>query len=91
MTTLDPELKEVLWACYDYWKNMEYPEERRAICYAWVAPKYELRFKVRFQESKLSELAKRGLLELDEFSGGGNRRYYRLVDPERIRRLLQEL
>jgi hypothetical protein len=85
---LSPELERVLWACYEYWRNIDQPEEERVICYSWVVTKYELRFGTRFHQSRLHELANFGLLELEDSSRGGNRRYYKLPDPEGIRALL---
>ena len=86
----NPELQQVLWACYTYWKSETLPVLERIICYSWVLPLYEGRFHKRFHQSKLHHLSKLGFLKPDATSRGGHRRYYSLVDPDRVRALLEK-
>ena len=85
----DSELKRVLWACYQYWQTESSPPHERVICYKWVLGPYGDRFGTRFHHSKLHQLSKLGFLEQEETSRAGHRRYYRLVDSERIADLLK--
>lgn len=86
------ELQRVLWACYRYWQSSDsLPPHERTICYSWVSRVYEDAFGTKFHQSKLGRLAKLGFLERAEASRGGSRRYYRLVDPDRVNALLGEL
>lgn len=84
----DQELQRVLWACYKYWRGESLPPHKRIICYSWVASLYEERFGTKFHQSKLARLAKLGLLEKDYLSRHGQRRYYTIVDPDRVDDLL---
>ena len=65
------------------------PKENRSICYTWVTGPYQERFNKLFHQSKLHQLAKLGFLEPEDTSRGGNRRYYKLVKPEKINKLLE--
>ncbi len=85
----DTELQRVLWACYQYLQKESSPSHKKDICYKWVLGPYESRFGRRFHHLKLRQLAKLGFLEQEETSRAGHRRYYRLVDPERIADLLK--
>ena len=86
----DLELQRVLWACYKYWQSESLPPHKRAICYSWVIGPYEDRFGTRFHQSRLRRLTKLGFLERDVASRGGSRRYYKIVDPNRVDDLLQK-
>ncbi len=52
---------------------------------------YRQQFGGTFDQSMLATLAKQGFLVPDVTSRGGNRRYYRLSDPQAIRDLVAEL
>ncbi len=84
-----PELRRVLWACYEYWRGESMPEEERSICYSWVIEPFRQRFGGSFHPSKLRQLARLGFLEPEEASRGGKRRYYRLTDPKQIEEALR--
>jgi len=84
------ELRGVLWACYEYWRNETLPCSRRSICYKWVLPLYGQRFGGRFHQSRLARLAKLGFLRPDQQSRAGHRRYYTLADPKHVCRLLEQ-
>lgn len=86
----DAQLQQVLWACYEYWTKEPSPPSERTICYKWVLRLYKKRFGGRFHQSKLSRLAKLGLLRPDQTARGGNRRYYELPNPGEVQRLLQK-
>ena len=86
----DPELQRVLWACYKYWQGESLPPHKRAICYSWVRRLYENRFGTKFHQSRLRRLAKLGFLKQDVASRGGNRRYYKIIDPDRVDDLLRK-
>ena len=88
--TIDQELQQILWACYEYWKNEQLPPSKRVVCFAWIITPFEKRFGASFHQSRLSRLATLGFLEKDDTSRGGNRRYYRLINPDHIARLLRE-
>ncbi len=60
------------------------------MCFSWVEVSYRQRFGGTFHQSMLATLAKFGFLVPDDMSGGGNRRYYRLRDPQMIRELVAE-
>lgn len=85
----DPELQHVLWACYKYWAGESLPPDERLICYTWVKEVYEKEFGAQFQKSKLQHLAKLEFLSLGDTARGGRRRYYKLVDPDRIHEMLK--
>jgi hypothetical protein len=86
----DLELQRVLWACYRYWQGEALPPHERVICYSWVVRLYEDRFDAGFHQSKLRRLAGLGFLQQDDTSRGGNRRYYMIVDPNRVASLLKK-
>jgi hypothetical protein len=85
-----PELQRILWACLAYWDTEILVSEERLVCYSWVVRPYLERFRETFHQSKLEELARLGLLEKADTSRGGNRRYYRIPEADRVRGLLQE-
>ena len=87
---IDPESQRVLWACLTYWSTEPNPFDERAVCYSWVARCYKDRFGGTFHQSRLQHLARLGLLTKDETSRGGNRRYYRISNPERLGELLKK-
>lgn len=84
----NPELQQVLWACYQYWRTEAAPPHERVICYKWVLGPYKNRFGKRFHNLKLHRLSELGFLEKEETARTGHRRYYRLADPEKISNLL---
>ena len=83
------ELQRILWACYQYWQGEPLPPHERAICYSWVVRLYEERFGTKFHQSKLRRLASLGFLQPSDVSRGGNRRYYKIVDPDKVAGLLK--
>jgi len=87
---IDSELQRVLWACLTYSNTEQIPIDERAVCYSWVARRYEDRFGGTFHPSRLQHLARLGLLTKDDTSRGGNRRYYRISNPERLGELLKK-
>ena len=86
----DVELQHVLWACYTYWGNEPLPVQERSVCHRWVNNVYKDRFGTGFHQSKLRRLVKLGFLEPEEVSRGGNRRYYKIVEPDRVASLLRQ-
>ena len=92
LATLNPvEVRRILWACYDYWKQIELPEAQRAICYSWVIDRYRSKFGGTFHQSALGELAKLGYLTKDDSTRAGSRRYYRLTNPAAVAALTSVL
>ena len=89
-TQITADLQKVLWACYDYWRRESVPKAERAICYTWVVTPYQDRFGASFHQSALDRLTTLGFLEKDDTSRGGNRRYYKLVDPTQLESLLTQ-
>jgi len=87
---MDQEARQVLWACYTYWHGLTCPEDQRSICYPWVLGTYHNRFGGEFHQSVLRRLATLGFLRQGDTSRGGNRRYYTLVNPDRVAELLGE-
>ncbi|MGB7537853.1 MAG: hypothetical protein WBM17_04880 [Anaerolineales bacterium] len=81
----EKELKQVLWACYNYWDNESKPVDKRVICYAWVAKEYKNRYDAGFDESDLEKLADQGILTAVEKSRGDNKNYYKLNNPSEIK------
>ena len=86
----DLELQRVLWACYTYWQGEALPPHERTICYSWVRRLYEDRFGAKFHQSKLGRLAKLGFLKKGDTARSGNRRYYKIADPNRVDDLLRK-
>jgi hypothetical protein len=85
------ELIKILWACYEYWSTQKStPIDQREICYTWVVGKFEDKYGYRFHQSKLRFLVDLGFLHKGDSSRSGNRRYYRLVDPDQIHAYLQD-
>jgi len=84
----DTELQRILWATFAYWKEKDTPPTERLVCYSWILRKYKQRFKTEFHHSRLSQLEKLGFLEKSETSRAGHRRYYKIVNPERVTPLL---
>jgi hypothetical protein len=84
------ELQRILWACLAYWNTETLAPEERLVCYSWVVRPHLERFRETFHQSKLEELARLGFLEKADTSRGGNRRYYRIPEADRVRWLLQE-
>jgi hypothetical protein len=86
-----PELQQVRWACYQYWQGEELlPPHKRVIWYKWVLGPYKDRFGTKFHQSKLRLLAKLGFLKQDDALRSGHRRYYKIVDPNRVDDLLRK-
>lgn len=85
----DRELQQVLWACYKYWQDEPLPPKERAICYSWVVRVYESRFDIKFHPSRLRRLEKLGFLKRNVTSRSGHRRYYKIVEPDRVAELLR--
>lgn len=86
----DLELKRILWACYKYWQGESSPPDERNICYKWVLGAYENRFRTKFHQSRLRRLAKLRFLKQDDTSRVGHRRYYKIIDPNRVGELLSK-
>lgn len=84
---LDVETLRVLCACYEYWATEPLPIEDRVICFRWIKRGFESRFGVELTRREFDLAAKSGLLVKADTSRGGNRRYYRLVDPDQLRQL----
>lgn len=90
--TINPlEARRILWAFYDYWKQIELPESERAVCYSWILDRYTARFGGTFHQSALGKLAKLGYLAKDNSSRGSDRRYYRLPNPAAVAALTVDL
>lgn len=86
----DSELQRVLWACHSYWQTEPLPAENRVICYKWVQGNYRRRFVSGFHQSRLDALSKLGFLTKHDTSRGGNRRYYKIQNPEYVEALLRK-
>jgi len=87
---IEQELRQVLWACFEYWKNeVGASPQEQLICYSWVRDLYLERFGADFHQSKLGALEALGLLAKQESSRGGHRAYYRLVNPSQAHELLR--
>ena len=87
---VSPELRQVLWACYMYWQGEPVPPDERSICYGWIAGPYERKSGTSFHQSRLRQLVELGFLDQADVARGGYRRYYKIVDPDRIENLLKE-
>jgi len=86
----DLELQGILWACLDYWSTETCAPAQPVICYKWVARRYHARFGGTFHQSRLAELERLGVLAKDgDTSRGGDRRYYRILDPAGLAELLK--
>lgn len=86
----DSELQRVLWACYRYWQDEQLPPEEKVICYEWVIICFEKKFGAKFHQSRLRHLAELGFLEICDTSRGGRRRYYKIINPDRVGDLLRK-
>jgi hypothetical protein len=81
----EKELKQVLWACYNYWDNEAKPVDERLISYAGVVKEYKNRYDKEFNQSELKKLADYGIIAAEEKSKGGNRVNYKLNNPSEIK------
>ena len=86
----DLELQRILWACYKYWQGESLRPDERSICYKWVLGTYENRFRTKFHQSRLRRLAELRFLKQDDTSRAGHRRYYKIIDPNRVSELLSK-
>ena len=86
----EPELQQVLWACYKYWQNESLPAHERVVCYSWIVGLYNERFGAKFHPSKLHHLTKLGFLKEDDTSRSGHRRYYKITNPDQVNELLMK-
>jgi hypothetical protein len=68
----DPELRQVLWACYKFWQGVEGSPHEKEIWYGWVVGLYEKKFGTRFHPSKLRVLANLGFLKPGDTARGGS-------------------
>lgn len=85
---LDAESLKILCAYFEYWETIALPEADREVCYRWVASTYRNLFGGTFHQSGLRRLAKLGILIPSDSADGGNRRYYKLANPEVARNLI---
>lgn len=89
--TLAVEQRQILWACYAYWKASDHlPDVERVFCHNWVSDKFRDRFGGAFHQSQLAKLCRAGLLTEGHLAQGGGRRYYGLADPAAVRELVAE-
>ena len=86
----EPQLWQVLSACYDVWRNEASPPDQRLLCFSWILPLYEERFGKRFHQSRLAQLESAGFLEKYASTRSRHRRYYKLPDPDRVESLLRK-
>lgn len=82
------DLQRILWACLAYWSNEPLAFDERVICYSWVARLHQNKFGVSFAPSKLRYLGELGLLAQVDTSRGGDRRYWRINDPQLVAKIL---
>jgi hypothetical protein len=87
---LPADLNQVLCAYYEYWHTIDLPEHEREVCYTWILPVYRRMFGGSFHQSKLQRLVDLAFLIPGYSARGGNRRYYRLADPQAVHDLLTE-
>lgn len=87
--SLDDTDQHILWACYACLGNRAAQFDEALVCYSWARERYMARFDGLFHQSRLDRLAKLGFLEKDISTRGGKRRYYKIVDPDRVQSLLQ--
>ena len=85
----DPRLQRALQASYEYWSGEDQPVEQRLICFRWIKNRCRARFGMALTRAQFDRLWRLGLLEKADTSRGGDRRYYRLCDPEAIRCLVE--
>lgn len=77
------ELQQILWACYDFWKESSRPPNEREIYYGWIIDRYKNKFGASFHQATLRRLITLGYLAAGDTARGGDRRYYKLVDPNK--------
>jgi restriction system protein len=87
----DPELLQILQACYECWSRESVPPDQRAVCHSWIAGPYEKLFGKTFHQGRLRKLARLGLLKEDYTTRGGHRRYYKIQDPARVAELIKDV
>ena len=85
----DRELQQVLWACYHYWDDPALPPDERLFCHRWIVGPYVDRFGAPFAPDRLACLVDLNLLHRAGTSRRGDRRYYYLADPDRVRAWLE--
>jgi hypothetical protein len=86
----EPELQQVLLACYKYWQDESLPANERVICYNWIVGLYSEKFGAKFHPSRLRHLIKLGFLKENDTSRGGHRRYYEIINPDQVHELLMK-
>ena len=87
---LNTELRQILLACLDYWNAEPCAPDQRSICYSWVARRYEAMFGGSFHQTRLAQLERLGILAKDgDTSRGGDRRYWRIIDPAGLAEILK--
>lgn len=87
---MTPELCQVLCACYSFWAASPVPAQQRSVCHTWISHSYRDRFGCDFHQVRLRQLADLGYLQPEYTVRGGNRRYYAIVDPPTVEKLLQQ-
>jgi transcriptional regulator with XRE-family HTH domain len=87
---LSLELQRILWACFTYWNSDPNPVDERVFCYSWIIWSYKAKFGETFNQIKLCQLARLGLLAKDGASHCGTRRYYRINDPVQLAQFLKD-
>jgi DNA-binding XRE family transcriptional regulator len=87
---LSLELQRILWACFTYWNSEPNPVDERVFCYSWIIWFYKAKFGETFNQIKLHQLARLGLLAKDNASRCGTRRYYRINDPVQLAEFLKD-
>jgi hypothetical protein len=84
----EKELKQVLWACYNYWDNESKPVDKRIICYKWILKEFKNRYDKEFDESEIIKLVNHGILSVVEKTRGDKQVYYKLNNPSEVREKL---